>query len=101
MSCSSPKGECLQFFTIENNVCCGLIIYDLYYVEVGSFCAHFWNAAAAAKSLQSCPTLCDPMDCSHFIKNVCLILSKVFSSSIEIIEWLLSFTLEGDLKVLV
>ena len=22
------------------------------------------NAAAAAKSLQSCPTLCDPMDCS-------------------------------------
>ena len=24
-----------------------------------------WNtAAAAAKSLQSCPTLCDPMDCS-------------------------------------
>ena len=26
-----------------------------------------WNiaAAAAAKSLQSCPTLCDPIDCSH------------------------------------
>ena len=23
-----------------------------------------WSAAAAAKSLQSCPTLCDPMDCS-------------------------------------
>ena len=22
------------------------------------------DAAAAAKSLQSCPTLCDPMDCS-------------------------------------
>ena len=22
------------------------------------------TAAAAAKSLQSCPTLCDPMDCS-------------------------------------
>ena len=22
-------------------------------------------AAAAAKSLQSCPTLCDPIDCSH------------------------------------
>ena len=22
------------------------------------------HAAAAAKSLQSCPTLCDPMDCS-------------------------------------
>ena len=26
---------------------------------------HFlYVAAAAAKSLQSCPTLCDPMDCS-------------------------------------
>ena len=25
---------------------------------------HFWLAAAAAKSLQSCPTLCDSMDCS-------------------------------------
>ena len=23
-----------------------------------------YHAAAAAKSLQSCPTLCDPMDCS-------------------------------------
>ena len=28
-------------FSIENNVCCGLIIYGLYYVEVGSFYAHF------------------------------------------------------------
>ena len=27
------------------------------------FCSHF-TAAAAAKSLQSCPTLCDPMDYS-------------------------------------
>ena len=26
--------------------------------------ADFPNAAAAAKSLRSCPTLCDPMDCS-------------------------------------
>ena len=24
------------FFTIENNVCCRLITYGLYYVEVGS-----------------------------------------------------------------
>ena len=24
-----------------------------------------WTAAAAAKSLQSCPTLCDPTDGSH------------------------------------
>ena len=30
------RGECFQFFTIENNVCCRLIIYGLCYVEVGS-----------------------------------------------------------------
>ena len=34
-------GECFKFFTIENNVCCRLIIYGLYYVEVGPFYAHF------------------------------------------------------------
>ena len=40
-----PRGECFQFFTIENNVCCSLIIYGLYYlyyIEVGSFYAHFF-----------------------------------------------------------
>ena len=36
-------GKCFQFFAIENNVCCRLIIYGLYYVEVGSFYAHFWR----------------------------------------------------------
>ena len=30
----------------------------------GYTCFKFVPAAAAAKSLQSCPTLCDPMDCS-------------------------------------
>ena len=35
------RGECFQFVTIENNVCCRLIIYGLYYIEVGSFYAHF------------------------------------------------------------
>ena len=35
------QGECFQFFTIENNVCYRFIIYGLYYVEVGSFYAHF------------------------------------------------------------
>ena len=34
-------GECFLFFTIDNNVCYSLIIYGLYYVELGSFYAHF------------------------------------------------------------
>ena len=34
-------GGMLSVIHIENNVCCMLIIYGLYYVEVGSFYAHF------------------------------------------------------------
>ena len=65
-------GGCFQFFTIENDVCCRLIIYGPYYVEVGSFYAHFQRV---------------------LIINRCWILSKAFSASIEIIIWLLSFNL--------
>ena len=36
-------GGMLSVFTIENNVCCMLIIYGLYYVEVGSFYDYFLN----------------------------------------------------------
>ena len=40
--CLAPdlRGNAL-FFTIENNVCCGFIIYGLYYVEVDFFYAQF------------------------------------------------------------
>ena len=46
-----------DWFQIGNGVSQGCILspYYLTYME---------SAAAAAKSLQSCPTLCDPMDCS-------------------------------------
>ena len=43
----------VSFFTIENDVCCGFVVYGVYYVEV--------CCCSAAKS---CPTLYDPMDCS-------------------------------------
>ena len=33
--------EWFQFFTTENDVCCGFVIYGLYYVEVSSLYAHF------------------------------------------------------------
>ena len=51
------------FPTQESNqglLLCRRILYQLSYQ--GSL--SFPMAAAAAKSLQSCPTLCDPMDCS-------------------------------------
>ena len=34
-------GKWLQFFTIENGVGSGFVIYGLYYVEVGSLYAYF------------------------------------------------------------
>ena len=34
-------GEILSIFHIEDNVCCGFIIYGFYYTEVCSFYAHF------------------------------------------------------------
>ena len=34
-------GEIFQFFTIEDNVCCGFVIYSFYYVEVCSFYSCF------------------------------------------------------------
>ena len=37
-----------------------MYVHPLYTV----FNNYEYTAAAAAKSLQSCPTLCDPMDCS-------------------------------------
>ena len=66
-------GEYFQFLATENNVYWGLIIYGLYYVEVGSFYAHFLKC--------------------FLIINGGWILSKAFSASIEMIIWLLSFNL--------
>ena len=40
LPCSSPWRRCFQFFTTEC-VSCGLFIYDLYHVEVISFCSEF------------------------------------------------------------
>ena len=31
------RKECFQFFTTETDVCGEFVLYDLYYVEVGSF----------------------------------------------------------------
>ena len=41
LSCSWLWGKCFQFFTIEDNVCCGFITYGFYYVEVCAFHACF------------------------------------------------------------
>ena len=47
----------LSCFLLVWNKSCKLAIFGL-----NLACTHFIAAAAAAKLLQSCPTLCDPID---------------------------------------
>ena len=51
MKIESSAGKVCGFNTVSN--CISNLAFITYY-----------NAAAAAKSLQSCPTLCDPIDSS-------------------------------------
>ena len=58
------KAFCLSYYSVQNTQgqqrghnSSRIIISILNY-----FCNHAAAAAAAAKSLQSCPTLCDPID---------------------------------------
>ena len=62
--------KCFQFFTIQNKVYCGLVVYGFYYVEVGSLYAQY-------------------LEISFFflIINGCWIFSKAFSASIEKNIW--------------
>ena len=73
--CLAPelKGKCFQLFTFENNVCCRLTIYGLYYVEVISLYAHFFLKSFNHKQVL------------NFV--------KAFPASIEMIIWFLSFSL--------
>ena len=57
----------LQFRDITNNAVMNILVHFSWCTWVHNFLGHIsWCriAAAAAKSLQSCPTLCDPIDSS-------------------------------------
>ena len=64
-------GEMLSIFTIEDNVCCGFVIYGFYYVESCSFYICFLRLFK--------------------IINGCWILSKAFTASFEMVIWFLIF----------
>ena len=72
---ASSSSSSFQYSTTEDNVCCGFVVYSFYYVEVCSFYSCFLESFF------------------FFIINGCWILSKAFSASIEIIIWILSFSL--------
>ena len=38
---SGLRRKCFQFFSTENSVCSGFVVYGLDYIKVGSFYAHF------------------------------------------------------------
>ena len=62
-----------QFFTIEDNVCCGFVIYSFYYIEVCSFYSCFLEGFYHRWIL-------------NFVKGF-------LSASIEVIIWFLFFNL--------
>ena len=53
----------LQFFTVENSVCCGFVIYGLYYIEVASFYTYFLDsfhhklASLVAQTVKNLPAM--------------------------------------------
>jgi len=54
----------------------------------------YCGVTAAAKSLQSCPTLCDPMDCSLPGSSV----HGIFRA--KVLEWVaIAFSLEAIIKI--
>ena len=68
-----------------------IYLYYIFHIKVHSNIA---AAAAAAKSLQSCPTLCNPMDCSLPGFSVHGILQA------RTLEWVaISFSNAGKWKV--
>ena len=88
--------EMFQFFTIENNVCCRLITHGLYYVEVGSFYAHFFlsmldgTTDSMEISLLKLMSTESVMPSNHLILCHPLLLPSIFlSSGSFLINWLL------------
>ena len=93
----SPFGEkengenrnTLNFASIEYMIDTGSITQSLGWMILGHMVCKR-NAAAAAKSLQSCPTLCDPIDGSPPGSPVPGILQA------RILEWLVIFFSRGS-----
>ena len=101
------RGNVFSFSPLRIMFAVGFIIYGLYYVEVGSFYAHFlkswvwvnsgsWWWTGRPDVLQFMGSQRVRHDWAtelNWIINRCWILSKAFSASIEMIIWLLSFNL--------
>ena len=60
-SCSSVPAVLRVSVVLRQRVCLGIVPY-LHLVLDHPYACKPYLAAAAAKSLQSCPTLCDPRD---------------------------------------
>ena len=54
-------GESWYLFIVL--ICISMVVYDVSFHRL-IYCLYVFFGAAAAKSLQSCPTLCDPIDSS-------------------------------------
>ena len=61
LQADSLPAECFQFFTIEDNVCCGFVIYSFYYIDAqgvsGPSSSCVWNPRVFADDARGwqCP----------------------------------------------
>ena len=77
------------FFIFRSSTCVLKLYVNFQYARLDGwlswwcplFFNHYMYAAATAKSLQSCPTLCDPIDCSPPGSSICGIFQA------RILEW--------------
>ena len=63
LSCPAPPPT--QFPQLLTVYVCGINIIIVWYI-----CCNGTSACVCAKSLQSCPTLCEPVDCSPLGSSV-------------------------------
>ena len=78
------RGNAFNFFTIEDNVCCGFAIYSFYFVDVCSFfMGNRWgNSGNSVRLYFLGSKITVDGDCSHEIKR-CLLLGRKVMTNLD------------------
>ena len=78
------RGNAFNFFTIEDNVCCGFAMYSFYFVDVCSFfMGNRWgNSGNSVRLYFLVSKITVDGDCSHEIKR-CLLLGRKVMTNLD------------------
>ena len=82
------RGNAFNFFTIEDNVCCGFAMYSFYFVDVCSFfMGNRWgNSGNSVRLYFLVSKITVDGDCSHEIKRRLLLGRKVMTNLDSILK---------------